>query len=130
MLTTAELAAMRDTADDALPDTCTITRTDGEASFDPETDTWTPAPTDDVYTGACRVRPDRPTVVDAGEQPVTLRTFTATLPHSATGVQQDDTLTVTASTDAALVGVAFRVVDVRAGSWDIARRLTLEQNVG
>lgn len=130
MLTTAELAAMRDTADDALPDTCTITRATGDPTFNPATGEVTPAPTTEVYTGACRVRPDRDRVVQAGEEPVTLRTFTGTLPHSADEVENDDRLTVTASTDEALVDRTFRVVDVRSGTWDIARRLVLEHDAG
>ena len=57
-LTDAELDSMRATADEALPDECTITRASATAAtFDPVTGTYTSGTPTTVYAGPCRLRP-------------------------------------------------------------------------
>jgi hypothetical protein len=127
-----ELAAMRATVSAALPDSCTIGAR-GEPTFDTTTGTYTEGAVVAVYTGPCRVRVSGmrgDLVVQAGDEPVTLRTYDATLPWDATGVAVDHILTVTASADPELVGRSMRVRDVQYGSWDLGRRLTLEDDLG
>lgn len=124
------LPTLRAEAEAAMPDTCTITRSSGAPVFDPVTGTYTAAGTSNIYTGRCRVQAKADEVVAAGDQPVTLRRFTASLPVATSGIEVDDLLTVTDSADADLVGLEFRVVDVKAGTWLVARRLTLEHNAG
>lgn len=124
------LPTLRAEAEAAMPDTCTITRSGGEPVFDPNTGTYTPAAPSTVYTGRCRVQAKADEVVAAGDQPVTLRRFTASLPVATSGIEVDDVLTVTDSADADLVGLSLRVVDAKSGTWLVARRLTLEHNAG
>lgn len=127
MLTAAEIADMRAVSADALPDTCEITSADIDPSFDPVTGDYTPDPASVIYTGACRVRgrgtDEQP--VDSGDRHQVLGDYTATLPHTA-DVQVDQYLTVTASTDTGMIGRAFRIVHVSWSSWQIDRRVGLE----
>lgn len=143
MLTDTELAGMRTTSASALPDRCTITRPGtGQPIFDPISGTYTaPAPVT-VYTGPCRVRPavNVEQDVQVGEMHETLGRYTATLPatlaiaqqlnSTATGdpntVRVDDFLTVTTSSDPALVSRSMRIVHVNVGAWQIDRRMILE----
>lgn len=146
MLTTAELDAMRETSASALPATCTITRPTGDPTFNPTTGEYdVPAP-QTIYTGACRIRTlsTQDINVLVGDLHETLGRYICTLPHTATGIEVDDFLTVTAGTDEAidegydeeydadygdqvgLVGRSFRITDVRWSEWHIDRRLVLE----
>lgn len=138
MLTAPEIAGMRDTSASALPDTCTITRTAAEATLDPVTGDLVPDPPTVIYSGSCRVRPRGSQEQDTqvGDLHETLGPYVATLPalSSATGVtagdpnnvRVDDYLEVTASTDGAMDGRAFQVRHVGWSSWQIDRRLGLD----
>jgi hypothetical protein len=138
VLTQAEIDGMRDTSASALPDTCTITRHDGEPTLDAVTLDLDPAPTATVYVGACRVRPRGTNEQDAqvGDLAETLGDYIATLPATASpdsvtagdpnDVRVDDYLVVTASTDPILVGRPFQVRHVGWSSWQIDRRLGIE----
>lgn len=128
MLTEAEIANMRATSAAALPDTVLVTRQGGDPVLDETTgDLDFPAPTT-VYTGAARVRPRGTSEQSAevGELHETLGDYVATLPHTVTDVQVDDFLSVTASSDGGMVGRSFRVVHVGWSSWQIDRRVGLE----
>ena len=133
MLTAAERAQLITDLQVELPDVCTITRAStSEPTFDPDTGTYTtPAPTT-LYSGiACRAAPftgDR--VVQAGEEPVTLRFYNVTLPVTTTGIEVDDLIAVTTSADPDLVGTSLRVRDSRASSMGAQRRVTAEVVLG
>lgn len=134
MLTDSELASIRDTHDQALPDTCTITRAAGPGTFDESTGQYAsvPAPTA-VYSGACRVgmaAVSGSRGLDFGEEPVTIRMYVVTLPASEDDVQVDDIVTITDSADTQLEGKVLRVADVRAWSFGITRRLVCQENAG
>lgn len=133
MITEGQLASMRSTVTGALPDQCTIGPS-GAPVFDKETGTYSQTAGELVYEGPCRVRVAGQgrgdVVVQAGEEPITLRTYDVTLPWDATGIEVDHVLAVTESSDSALVGRPLRVRDVRFGSWDLGRRLVVEDNLG
>jgi hypothetical protein len=138
VLTQAEIDGMRLTSASALPDTCTVTRPSGEPTLDPVTLDSVPAAATTVYAGACRVRPRGSEEQDAqvGELHETLGPYVATLPadpdHDAVtagdpnDVRVDDYLTVTASTDPAMVARHFQVRHVGWSSWQIDRRIGLD----
>jgi hypothetical protein len=138
VLTQAEIDGMRLTSASALPDTCTITRPSGEPTLNDTTGDLDPAGTETVYVGACRVRPRGSQEQDTqvGDLHETLGDYVGTLPASATAeqvtsgdpndIRLDDSLTVTASTDTAMVGRTFRIVHNGHGSWQIDRRIGLE----
>lgn len=138
MLTQAEIDGMRLTSASALPDTCTITRPSGEPTLNEVTGDLEPAGTETVYVGRCRVRPRGTDEQDTqvGDLHETLGDYVGTLPASAddervtTGdpndLRVDDTLTVTASTDTAMVGRVFAIVHNGLSSWQIDRRIGLE----
>lgn len=138
MLTQAEIDGMRSTSASALPDTCTITRPSGEPTLNDTTGDLDPAGTTTIYVGACRVRQRGSQEQDTqvGDLHETLGDYVGTLPASATDdrvtsgdpndLQVDDTLTVTRSTDPAMVGRPFAIVHNGAGSWQIDRRIGLE----
>jgi len=119
---------MRSTSKSALPDRCTITRPSGEPTLDVGTGYLTPAAPTTVYTGACRVRPrgSQELDIEVGDLHETLGPYVATLPHDMGDVRVDDYLTVTASLDAQLVGRSFQISHVGWSSWQIDRRLGLD----
>lgn len=139
MLTPAEIAGMRSTSASALPDRCTITRpSDDPPTLDPVTLDSDPVPAETIYTGVCRVRPRGNEEEDSqvGELHETLGPYVGTLPALAThdgvtagdpnDVRVDDYLTVTASSDPSMVGRHFQIRHVSWGSWQIDRRIGLE----
>lgn len=138
MLTASEIAGMRDTSASALPDTCTITRPGGEPTLDEVTLDLDPAPAETIYTGVCRVRPRANEEQDTqvGDLHETLGPYVATLPALAThdgvtagdpdDVRVDDYLSVLTSSDGSMVGRHFQVRHVGWGSWQIDRRLGIE----
>jgi hypothetical protein len=123
--TESQLASMRATVESMLPDRCTI-RQPGSTAFDAGTYTSTTGAV--VYEGPCRVHPQgrSDAVVQAGEEPVTQRTYDVTLPSSASGIEVDHVLTVTESADPDLVGRPLRVRDAKVASVHVQRRLVVE----
>jgi len=120
-----------------LPDTCRVTRIAGEPVLDEDT-LEAVAASDTIYEGPCRVRSrgglesDQP----VGELHETLAPYVATLPAQADAdgvtagdpndVRVDDYLTVLESSDGDLQGRHFQVRHVAWSSWQIDRRLGLE----
>lgn len=112
-----------------LIDACTVTRASTSPPvYDPVTMQYTPAAPTAVFTGACWVRPAQAgaNVVEAGDEPVTLRTFLVSLPWDCPTVEVDDMLTVTASLDPRLVGRPLRVVAVAYSTAHVRRQITVE----
>lgn len=139
MLTAAEITGMRTTSASALPDTCTITRPSADPpTLDPVTLDSDPAPAETIYAGVCRVRPRGTDEQDTqvGDLHETLGDYIATLPALSThdgvtagdpnDVRVDDYLTVTASSDESMTTRHFQVRHVGWSSWQIDRRLGLE----
>jgi len=136
MLFQAEIDGMRDTSAAAQPDTCTITRPIGEPTLNLTTGALAPGASETIYAGPCRVRPRGSEELDAqvGDLHESLGpyigTIPATTPAGAIGdpneVRVDDYLTLTASTDPSIVGRPFQVTHVGWSSWQIDRRLGLQ----
>ncbi len=106
--------------------TVTITRgTAGGPVFNPNTGTYDYPTAPEVYAGRAHVRPTgaTPRVVEAGGQAVSLKTYDVVLPEGSDAAE-DDTLTVTASPDAALVNTELRVLDAPGDDRQGNRRLT------
>lgn len=127
MINSAELAAMRETSESAMPDTCTITRA-GAADIDPVTGVYSGTPST-VFSGACRVRQysnSQDAVVMVGDLDETLARYVLTVPASATGVAIDDVVTVSSTNDSDLDGRSFYVSHIPRQSWLTDRRLIIE----
>lgn len=132
MLTAGEITDMRATSAAALPDTCRITRQTGAPVLDPVTgDNDYPAPTV-VYDGPCRVRPQESQEQEAqvGDLHATTTPYVVTVPHDAAaadgGPHVDDFVELTASSDTSVIGRTFRILHVGWSSWQIDRRLSVE----
>lgn len=110
-----------------LTDTCTITTPGPGPVFDPDAGTYTDAAGDTVYTGACRLIAGGSRTSDVGDAQVPFGSYDVRLPWETTGVEVDQILTVTASTDPMLVGQALRVTSVHAGTDNAYRRVICEQ---
>lgn len=113
-----------------MVDSCVITRGTTGTVYDAESDSYTTTAGATVYTGPCRVKPrdnmDRQ--VDAAGETVTLWPYVVSVPMSATGIELDDTVTVTAaSLDPDLLGLVLRVRTSPVGSHLTARRLGCEE---
>ena len=110
MLSADDLAGMRATQDDALPDTATIARptrtTDGAGGYTTVLTT--------ILTGiACRLAKSRPREILAGDREVTYSDWVVTFPY-ATDVRAGDVLTISTRT--------YNVLATAAGSWNTAVR--------
>lgn len=138
MLNAYEIAGMRATSVTAQPDVCVIHRPASEPTLNETTLDLEPGTTTTVYAGPCRVR-SRGSLeqdVEVGELHETLGPYMGTLPALATApgitagdpndVRVDDFLTVTASTDAGIIGRSFRLVHVSWSAYQVDRRLGLE----
>lgn len=128
MLTEDELASMRETVSSALPDTATVTRVATGRTFNATTGAYTAGTVETVWSGNCRVRPqqaaERQTII--GDAHATLHRYIGTVDFDADGLAVDDFLTVDTSTDDHMVGRWFRILEIRDGSWNLGRRLLLE----
>lgn len=130
MLSTSELAAMRDTSMSAMPDTVKITRITAGGTLNPTTGVFTPATSTAVYEGVGRVRaPTQSTEMERifGDTEMTIQRYVVKLPFDAVGIQRDDRVAVTDSSDTEIVGRSFRVVSVLAGSNHVDRTLGVEE---
>jgi hypothetical protein len=110
-------------------DTCTVDRSTGAESFN-ETTGDTTFTTEQVYDGNCQVRPIAALSgldVEVGEQELRIVRVQVKFP-AETDIRKDDLITVTASTyDPALAGRTFRVTDVPANGWQVARVCIVEE---
>lgn len=113
MLTADELADMRETVNESLPDTCTIqsktTSSDGMGGF---TETWA-----NTYTGVpCRVKADNlnPKELVENDTIKGKQTYTITLAHNQT---VNSTQRIVWNTQ------TFEIVAPRENSWQLHKRL-------
>lgn len=113
-----------------MRDACTITRVSVDpASTDPDTGVQSPT-TQAIYTGPCRVQlhPAVARIDNVGEASVWQLPVQLQLPMATSaGVAVEDTVTVTASVDADLVGRVFWVRALFHATDKTARRLGLEE---
>lgn len=117
-------------ADAGLPDQCTVHRASASTGAVGERLVWSPAAADLLYDGACRVQPE-PTqdrMVAAGDTPVTLHRYRASIRSDADQVLVDDVLTVTVSADPQLVGRPLVIRDVVFDTFQVHRYLLLEDH--
>ena len=110
MLTAAELAAMRDVAEDALPGTAVIqTQAFASDGGGGGSVTWTAAGTAD-----CRLAPIRGTEREVGERISPDADFLVTLPFDAS---------VTTDSRLVISGGTFNVEAIRDRSWKLTTRV-------
>lgn len=122
----------RAAAEQLMVDACSITRVTGAPGpIDPDTGQRTPAPTETVYTGKCRVQTyeAHEATPDSGEHVYTLQRYFIHLPVAAT-VDVDDQITVTAAVmDPNLVGRSYRVVALLHKTYATANRVAVDEIV-
>jgi hypothetical protein len=125
----ALLAAGRQAHQGIMVDACTITRAT-QPTLNRTTSVNTPGSVTTLYTGPCRVKAQRvPRNEQAGERLTVVARYEVALPFGAVAVddlQVGDSVTVTASGDARLVGQHFAVMAVDFGSTATAWRLSVE----
>ncbi|WP_405883667.1 DUF6093 family protein [Streptomyces sp. NBC_01384] len=123
------LAAGRLAHDQLLVDTCTISRP-GAPTLDRSTSVLTPGAPTVLYSGACRLKPQRvPRNEEAGERLTVVARYELALPFASLAsddLQVGDTVTITASGDTRLVNQPFSVLAVDFGSTATAWRITVE----
>jgi hypothetical protein len=107
-------------------DACTVTRP-GVSTYNPVTQKNEQSFTT-VYTGPCRIKIWRGIDVEAAEQEVNVQRYYLDLPLSDTApdVRRRDTVTITASLNAALVGRVLILTNAEAETTDTALRITCE----
>lgn len=127
------LAAGREAHQQIMVDACTISRP-GAPTLDWATSINTPGATTGLYAGPCRVKPQRtPRPEEAGERLAVVARYEVALPFDATPsgpLQVGDTVTITESGDARLVGQELAVLAIDYGSTATAWRLTVEGVAG
>jgi head-tail adaptor len=109
MLSTEDLAGMREQQEEAQPDTAVISR---PVRTSDSAGGYTTALTT-IATVTCRLAPSRPREVLGGNREVTFTDWTITFPNG-TDVQAGDTVVVGAQT--------FSVISTAVGSWSTAVR--------
>lgn len=122
----------RTAAENLMVDACTITRGPTKV-FNPSTHVVTTTGGTAVYSGKCRLRSPMAKstggdkVTDLGGKPISIVDHLLSVPVTATTVQIDDIVTITASAlGGETVGLTLRVVGVAQGSHLTARRLVCE----
>jgi hypothetical protein len=123
---------MRAQAESLMVDTCTITRPAGPPTFNADTGQYSdPVAPLTVYTGKCRIRTRtsvlRDRITQAGEAEVVIWPYIVAVPVTDVDVAVLDIVTITASTDPALVGHAMRVRIANLATNATARRLDCEE---
>lgn len=123
-----ELAGLRDLAEQAMPDLCTITRPGERGAYDRETNTHAPSTDTEVWSGRCRVARGGLAAVDAdtGGLAETLGRYTVHLPHDVDPVEIGDVVTVDESTDPLLIGQFLTVTSVPPSSIHAQRSVEVE----
>jgi hypothetical protein len=128
MSATSAVLAGRRAAERLMRDACTITRAGTPVTND-ATGQVTNTPTT-VYSGKCRVQQTVPVSKpgNVGQAAVWLQRLELQVPMTATGIQSDDLVTITASAlDADLVGRTFHVRELGHKSHMTSRRVQLEE---
>jgi hypothetical protein len=111
-----------------MTDSCAVTRiVPGTRVYNDVTQQYV-EDTVTVYTGPCRIKIWRGTDEQAAETEVNVQRYYLDLPLSDTApdVRRRDTVTITASLNAALVGRVLVLTDAEAETTDTAFRITCE----
>lgn len=123
------LAAGRLAHEQLMVDSCTISRP-GTPTLNRATSVLTPGTPTVLYTGACRLKPQRvPRNEEAGERLTVVARYELALPFASLAtdsMQVGDAVVITASGDTRLVGEPFAVLAVDFGSTATAWRITVE----
>lgn len=123
------IAAGRLAHQQLMVDACTITRP-GTPVLDRATSQLTPGTSTALYSGPCRVKPQRvPRDREAAERLEVVARYELALPFSAVPAHPlhvGDAVTITASGDPRLVGQVMAVMAIDYGSTATAWRLTIE----
>lgn len=131
---TGFLAVARERRKIMMRSTCRITRPSGERAFDPDTGTYGTRGETVIYTGPCQVKVKStasPAQLDRlGSSEVATEAYEVILPHDVPRVDMADTVEVTASDDAWLVGRPLRVawVELSVDSRTARRVLVYDQD--
>lgn len=129
-----EVALLQNAVLQTMSDTVKITRAGaGDPVFNETTGQYEdPTPTTLYASQVCRIGSVgmQGNVVQAGEQPVSLRLYNVTLPIGVDDLAINDTVEVLSSEDAYLVGKTLRVEDVKGTFHAVQRRVTAELNLG
>lgn len=108
--------------------TCVIER-ETQGAFDPDTGTHTTTTTQ-VHSGGCKVVPTGgERVVEYGEGPVTLRTYSINLNGPVDGIDIGDIVTVSGSRDPKINGTPLVVLDIPGSDYMTNRHLVVEEQV-
>lgn len=125
------LPVLRTEAEKRMVDACTITRSGGEDTFDPNTGDYTAPAGSSVYAGKCEVQVTdglNAREAEVGGTEITATRVTVKVPISVEGVREGDVVTVTASLlDPDLVGQQFQVLAGFAKTFATCRRLQVER---
>ena len=123
------LAAGRLAHQQLMVDACTISRA-GTPTLNRSTSVLTPGSPTPLYSGACRLKPQRvPRDEEAGERLTVVARYELALPFGSLATDDlhvGDTVTITASGDTRLVDQQFDVMAVDFGSTATAWRITVE----
>jgi len=122
------LAAGRAAHNQLLVDTCTICRP-GAPTLNRSTSVLTPGAPTVLYSGACRLKPQRVPRNEAGERLTVVARYELALPFASLATDSlhvGDTVTITASGDTRLVNQLFAVMAVDFSSTATAWRISVE----
>jgi len=123
------LAAGRAAHEQLMIDQCTLARA-GTPTLNRATSVLTPGPSTPLYSGKCRLKPQRvPRNEEAGERLTVVARYELALPFGSLATDDlnvGDTVTITASGDTRLVDGLFAVMAVDFSSTATAWRISVE----
>lgn len=109
---------------------CVVKRT-VKGEFDPETGEYGDDIETEIYSGGCKVVPTGgERVVEFGEGPVTIRTYSINLDGLVENIKVGDDVTVSGSRDPKLNGTPLVVLDIPGSDYMTNRHLVVEEQVG
>lgn len=122
------LALFRAEWESRLVDSCVVKRETG-ASFNASTGVTTPTYTTQ-YNGACLIRPMGPAFADFGEREVAFRRYLLFVPYDTDDPAAGDLVDVTSTRDLNLNGKQLVIRNLRADTYNTARRYECEDDQG
>lgn len=121
---TDTLGLLRNRWSEELVDSCVLKSVSGQV-FSETTGTYI-ATYATSFSGACLVRPARPTSAQTGQQQAEIRMYEVYVPYTVTDAEPDYLVDVT-STDGYLSGRQLVVRNVKGDSYSVVRQLDCEE---
>lgn len=111
-------------------DSCVINRTTARGTYNPTTKAYDSPTITEIYAGVCLIRPGSPGTTVFDERLETTHDYHLFLPHTATGIEPEDRVTVNVTEDPDLTALTLVVESVSADAFLTRRHVGLRLDQG